>query len=460
MLDTIKQARVVVHGVGTALEMARRRNLSEAEITHIHQLGAVGESFGFYFNSASEVVYTTSSLGLRLADLCSVPTVICVGGGASKARALSAVLRNGFSHIVVTDEGAAREIRHESGRGTPPQDRREPMAVKVGINGFGRIGRLVFRAGEGRPEIEIAAINDLVDARTNAHLLKYDSVHGTYEGSVKAGDGYIEVGGRQVKVFAEKDPAKLPWGDLGVDIVIESTGVFRSKEKASAHLAGGAKKVIISAPGKNEDITIVMGVNEKKYDPENHHIISNASCTTNCLAPVAKVLLDSFGIERGLMTTVHSYTNDQRILDLAHSDLRRARAAGMSMIPTTTGAASAVALVLPELKGKLNGFAMRVPTPNVSVVDLVADLEKKATAKDVNNALRAAAEGSLAGILDYTEEELVSHDFNHDPHSSIVDGLCTMVIDGDMVKVIAWYDNEWGYSNRVVDLAGYVAKYL
>ena len=334
------------------------------------------------------------------------------------------------------------------------------MAIKIGINGFGRIGRLVFRAGEKRPEMEIVAVNDLMDAKTNAHLLKYDSIHGTYEGDVKAGDGYIDVSGRAVKVFAEKDPTKLPWGDLGVDIVIESTGVFRSKDKASAHLAGGAKKVIITAPGKNEDITIVMGVNEKKYDPANHHIISNASCTTNCLAPVAKVLMDSFGIRRGLMTTVHSYTNDQRILDLAHSDLRRARAAGMSMIPTTTGAASAVALVLPELKGKLNGFAMRVPTPNVSVVDFVADLEKKATAEDVNNALRAAAEGPLSGILAYTQEELVSHDFNHDPHSSIVDGLCTMVIDGDMAKVIAWYDNEWGYSNRVVDLAGYIAKSL
>ena len=334
------------------------------------------------------------------------------------------------------------------------------MAVKIGINGFGRIGRLVFRAGEKRPEMEIVAINDLMDAKTNAHLLKYDSIHGTYERDVKAGDGYIDVGGRTIKVFAEKDPAKLPWGDLGVDIVIESTGVFRSKEKASAHLAGGAKKVVITAPGKNEDITIVMGVNEKKYDPANHHIISNASCTTNCLAPVAKVLMDSFGIRRGLMTTVHSYTNDQRILDLAHSDLRRARAACMSMIPTTTGAASAVALVLPELKGKLNGFSMRVPTPNVSVVDFVAELEKTATAEDVNSALRAAAEGPLSGILAYTQEELVSHDFNHDPHSAIVDGLCTMVIGGDMAKVIAWYDNEWGYSNRVVDLTSYIARFL
>ncbi|HHY61930.1 MAG: type I glyceraldehyde-3-phosphate dehydrogenase [Bacillota bacterium] len=334
------------------------------------------------------------------------------------------------------------------------------MAVKVGINGFGRIGRLVLRAADGHDDIEVVAVNDLMDARTNAHLFKYDSVHGTYPGKVVADDDCIEIGEKKIKVFAEKDPAKLPWGDLGVDIVVESTGVFRSKDKASAHLAGGAKKVIISAPAKNEDITIVMGVNEDKYDHANHHIISNASCTTNCLAPVAKVLMDTFGIKRGLMTTVHSYTNDQRILDLAHKDLRRARAAGMSMIPTTTGAAAAVALVLPELKGKLNGFALRVPTPNVSVVDLVVDLEKKATVDDVNDALRAAAEGPLAGILDYTEEELVSHDFNHNPHSSIVDGLCTMVMEDDMVKVIAWYDNEWGYSNRVVDLASFIAKQM
>ncbi|MFA7634996.1 MAG: type I glyceraldehyde-3-phosphate dehydrogenase [Bacillota bacterium] len=331
------------------------------------------------------------------------------------------------------------------------------MAIKVGINGFGRIGRLVLRAALGHADIDVVAVNDLVDARTNAHLFKYDSIHGTYPGKVAAVDDYIEIGDKKVKVFAEKDPAKLPWGDLGVDIVIESTGVFRSKDKASAHLAGGAKKVIISAPAKNEDITIVMGVNEDKYDHANHHIISNASCTTNCLAPVARVLLDTFGIRRGLMTTIHSYTNDQRILDLAHKDLRRARAAGMSMIPTTTGAAAAVALVLPELKGKLNGFALRVPTPNVSVVDLVVDLEKKASVDDVNSALRAAAEGPLAGVLDYTEEELVSQDFNHNPHSSIVDGLCTMVMDDDMVKVIAWYDNEWGYSNRVVDLAAFIA---
>ncbi|MDD2200743.1 MAG: type I glyceraldehyde-3-phosphate dehydrogenase [Firmicutes bacterium] len=334
------------------------------------------------------------------------------------------------------------------------------MAIKVGINGFGRIGRLVLRAALGHADIDVVAVNDLVDARTNAHLFKYDSIHGTYPGKVAASDDYIEIGDKKVQVFAEKDPAKLPWGDLGVDIVVESTGVFRSKDKASAHLAGGAKKVIISAPAKNEDITIVMGVNEDKYDHANHHIISNASCTTNCLAPVAKVLLDTFGIKRGLMTTIHSYTNDQRILDLAHKDLRRARAAGMSMIPTTTGAAAAVALVLPELKGKLNGFALRVPTPNVSVVDLVVDLEKKASVDDVNRALRAAAEGPLAGVLDYTEEELVSHDFNHNPHSSIVDGLCTMVMDDDMVKVIAWYDNEWGYSNRVVDLTAFIAKQM
>jgi len=330
------------------------------------------------------------------------------------------------------------------------------MAIKVGINGFGRIGRLVLRAALEHADIDVVAVNDLVDARTNAHLFKYDSIHGTYPGKVAAVDDYIEIGDKKVKVFAEKDPAKLPWGDLGVDIVIESTGVFRSKDKASAHLAGGAKKVIISAPAKNEDITIVMGVNEDKYDHANHHIISNASCTTNCLAPVARVLLDTFGIRRGLMTTIHSYTNDQRILDLAHKDLRRARAAGMSMIPTTTGAAAAVALVLPELKGKLNGFALRVPTPNVSVVDLVVDLEKKASVDDVNSALRAAAEGPLAGVLDYTEEELVSQDFNHNPHSSIVDGLCTMVMGDDMVKVVAWYDNEWGYSMRVIDLIRYM----
>jgi len=346
------------------------------------------------------------------------------------------------------------------------------MKTQVGINGFGRIGRLVLKAILERADdtLEVVAVNDLFDVKQNAHLFKYDSTYGIFPGEVAVNEANnLVINGKEIKVFTEKDPGNLPWGDLGVDIVVESTGIFttaksepeKGKIGADAHiLRGGAKKVIITAPGKNEDITVVMGVNERKYDPLNHHIISNASCTTNCLAPVAKVLMDSFGIRRGLMTTVHSYTNDQRILDLAHSDLRRARAAGMSMIPTTTGAASAVALVLPELKGKLNGFSMRVPTPNVSVVDFVADLEKKATAEDVNNALRAAAEGPLSGILAYTEEELVSHDFNHDPHSSIVDGLCTMVIGEEMAKVIAWYDNEWGYSNRVVDLASYIAKSL
>lgn len=332
------------------------------------------------------------------------------------------------------------------------------MTVKVGINGFGRIGRLVMRAALHNPEVEIAAINDLTDAETNAHLLKYDSVHGILNAQVSAKDGMIYVDGKQVKVFAEKDPAKLPWGAENVDIVIESTGLFTDATKAAAHLQGGAKKVIISAPAKNEDLTVVMGVNEDKYEPSRHHILSNASCTTNCLAPVAKVLHNKFGIRRGLMTTVHSYTNDQRILDQTHKDLRRARAAGMSIIPTTTGAAKAVALVLPELKGKLNGFAMRVPTPNVSVVDLVAELDKETSAADINAALKEAAQGDLQGILAYTEEPLVSSDFNGNSNSSIVDALSTMVMEGNLAKVIAWYDNEWGYSNRVVDLAAYMAK--
>ncbi|HOB90704.1 MAG: glyceraldehyde-3-phosphate dehydrogenase [Bacillota bacterium] len=332
------------------------------------------------------------------------------------------------------------------------------MAVKVGINGFGRIGRLVFRAALENPEIEIVAANDLADVETNAHLLKYDSTHGKLNRSVEVKSGSIFVDGKEVKILSEKDPAQLPWGDLGVDIVVESTGVFRDAEGAGKHLTAGAKKVVITAPAKNEDITIVMGVNEDKYDPANHHIISNASCTTNCLAPVAKVVDDEFTIKRGLMTTVHSYTNDQRILDLVHKDLRRARAAAESIIPTTTGAAKAVALVLPHLKGKLNGFAMRVPTPNVSVVDLVVEVEKSATAESVNAALKAAAEGKLKGILAYTDEPLVSRDFNGDPHSSIVDGLSTMVIEDTLVKVIAWYDNEWGYSCRVVDLVAYIAS--
>lgn len=331
------------------------------------------------------------------------------------------------------------------------------MAVKVGINGFGRIGRIVYRAALENPAIDVVAVNDLADAKTNAHLLKYDSVHGTFRGSVEAKDGEIVVNGKSVKVLSEKDPAAIPWKDLGVNIVIESTGVFTNAEKAAGHLKGGAKKVIITAPAKGEDITIVMGVNEKSYDPVKHNIISNASCTTNCLAPVAKVVHENFTITRGLMTTVHSYTNDQRTLDLMHKDLRRARAAGLSIIPTTTGAAKAVGKVLPELNGKLNGFAMRVPTPNVSVVDLVADVAKPTSVEEVNAALKAAAEGPLAGILAYTEEPLVSKDFNGDPHSAIVDALSTMVMDETMVKVIAWYDNEWAYSVRVVDLAAYIA---
>lgn len=332
------------------------------------------------------------------------------------------------------------------------------MALKVGINGFGRIGRNVFRAAFDNPEIEIVAVNDLTDAKTLAHLLKYDSIHGIFNAEVSAKEGAIVVNGQEIKVTAERNPADLSWGQLGVDVVVESTGFFTNRADAAKHLEAGAKKVIISAPAKDEDITIVMGVNDDKYDPANHHIVSNASCTTNCLAPFAKVLNDKFGIVKGLMTTVHAYTNDQQILDLPHKDLRRARAAGMSIIPTTTGAAKAVALVLPELKGKLNGFAMRVPTPNVSVVDLVVELEKTATAEEINAALKAAAESELKGVLQYTDEPLVSKDFNGNPNSSIVDGLSTMVIEGNMAKVVSWYDNEWGYSNRVVDLALYMAK--
>ncbi|HHY98502.1 MAG TPA: type I glyceraldehyde-3-phosphate dehydrogenase [Firmicutes bacterium] len=332
------------------------------------------------------------------------------------------------------------------------------MATKVGINGFGRIGRIVFRAAMGNPNLDIVAVNDLADPKTNAHLLKYDSVHGILNADVVAKDDALVVNGKEVKVLSEKDPAKLPWKDLGVEVVIESTGIFTDGTKAKAHLDAGAKKVIISAPAKNEDVTIVMGVNDGVYDPAKHNIISNASCTTNCLAPVAKVLHENFVIKKGLMTTVHSYTNDQRILDLVHKDLRRARAGAMSIIPTTTGAAKAVGLVLPELKGKLNGFAMRVPTPNVSVVDLVADVEKATSVEQVNATLRAAAQGPLKGIMDYTDEPLVSKDFNGNPHSSIVDGLSTMVIEGTLVKVIAWYDNEWGYSNRIVDLVSFIAK--
>lgn len=334
------------------------------------------------------------------------------------------------------------------------------MAVKVGINGFGRIGRHSFKVMvEKYPnEIDVVAINDLTDAKTLAHLLKYDSIYGKFKGEVEVKENSLVVNGKEIKVYAEKDPANLPWGDLGVDIVLESTGLFTKKEKAELHRKAGAKKVIISAPATDEDITIVLGVNEDKYDPAKHHIISNASCTTNCLAPFAKVILENFGIKKGLMTTVHSYTNDQRILDLPHSDLRRARAAGLSIIPTKTGAAKAVALVLPELEGKFNGFALRVPTPTVSVVDMVIETEKPVTKEAVNKVLKEAAEGPLNGIMGYTEEPLVSADFIGDTRSSIIDGLSTMVIGDNLVKIVAWYDNEWGYSTRIADLIVYMAK--
>ncbi|HEX2206513.1 MAG TPA: type I glyceraldehyde-3-phosphate dehydrogenase [Longimicrobium sp.] len=335
------------------------------------------------------------------------------------------------------------------------------MPIRVAINGFGRIGRNVLRAAKkaGGTDIDFVAVNDLTDTKTLAHLLRYDSVHGTYGGTVEAREQSLVVDGDEVKVFAEKDPAALPWGDLGVDIVIESTGRFTNKADAEKHIQGGAKKVIISAPAKNEDITIVLGVNEDKYDPASHHVVSNASCTTNCLAPVVKVLLDEFGFRRGLMTTVHAYTNDQNILDLPHKDLRRARAAAMSMIPTTTGAAKATALVIPEVKGKIDGTAIRVPTPDVSVVDLTAELEKEVDAKQVNDALRAASGGRMKGILGYETNELVSIDFTGNPHSSIIDAPSTAVVAG-LVKVVAWYDNEWGYSNRCVDLARYMGERL
>ncbi|WP_420127906.1 type I glyceraldehyde-3-phosphate dehydrogenase [Longimicrobium sp.] len=335
------------------------------------------------------------------------------------------------------------------------------MPIRVAINGFGRIGRNVLRAAKkaGATDIDFVAVNDLTDTKTLAHLLKYDSVHGIYPGTVEARENSLVVDGDEVKVFAEKDPAALPWRDLGVDIVIESTGRFTNKADAEKHIQAGAKKVIISAPAKNEDITIVLGVNEDKYDPANHHVVSNASCTTNCLAPVVKVLLDEFGFKRGLMTTVHAYTNDQNILDLPHKDLRRARAAGMSIIPTTTGAAKATSLVIPEVKGKIDGVAFRVPTPDVSVVDLTAELEKDVTAQQVNDALRAASQGRMKGILGYEETELVSIDYTGNPNSSIVDAPSTSVLDG-LVKVIAWYDNEWGYSCRCVDLARFMGERL
>lgn len=332
------------------------------------------------------------------------------------------------------------------------------MSIKVGINGFGRIGRNAFRAALSNPEVEIIAVNDLTDAATLAHLLKYDSVHGILNAEVKAEKDAILVNGKPIKVLAEKDPAALPWGALGIQVVVESTGRFTDADKAAAHIKAGAKKVIISAPAKGEDITIVMGVNENKYDPAKHNILSNASCTTNCLAPMAKVVHETFGIKHGMMTTVHSYTNDQQILDLPHKDLRRARAAAMSIIPTTTGAAKAVALVLPELKGKLNGFALRVPTPNVSITDLVAEMEKPVTVEEVNSALKTAANGPLKGIMSFCEDPLVSKDFNGNAHSCIIDGLSTMVVDGTQLKVIGWYDNEWGYSNRVIDLIAFIGK--
>ncbi len=331
------------------------------------------------------------------------------------------------------------------------------MAVKVGINGFGRIGRNIMRAALGDADIDFVAVNDLTDAATLAHLLKYDSVLGNLKSEVKANGDTISVDGESFKVLSSKDPAQLPWKDLGVDVVFESTGIFTSRDGAAKHLTAGAKKVIITAPAKSPDVTVVLGVNDDAYDPATHHIVSNASCTTNCLAPIAKVLHEQFGIRKGWMTTIHSYTNDQQLLDLPHKDLRRARAAALSIIPTTTGAATAVGEVLPELKGKLDGFAMRVPTPNVSVVDLVALLDKRATPEDVNAALQAAAGGALKGILAYSEEELVSIDFKGNPHSSIVDSPYTKVMDGDFVKVMAWYDNEWGYSSRCVDLLRYMA---
>ena len=332
------------------------------------------------------------------------------------------------------------------------------MSVKVAINGFGRIGRNVLRAAQGSTEFEIVAINDLTSPQTLAHLLKYDSIHGIFGTDVSAVDKGIQVAGKTIRVFSERDPAALPWKELGVDIVIESTGLFTNGQDAGKHIQAGARKVIISAPGKDVDMTLCMGVNDDLYDPARHHIVSNASCTTNCLAPVAKVIMENFGIVKGLMTTVHAYTNDQNILDLPHKDLRRARAAALSMIPTTTGAAKAVALVLPALKGKLDGLAVRVPTPNVSLVDLVAETERPTSVEAVNGALKAAAEGPLKGILAYCEAPLVSCDFNGNPSSSTVDAATTSVIGGNMVKVMSWYDNEWGYSNRIVDLVKLMAS--
>ncbi|HCK60877.1 MAG TPA: type I glyceraldehyde-3-phosphate dehydrogenase [Gemmatimonadetes bacterium] len=336
------------------------------------------------------------------------------------------------------------------------------MAIRAAINGFGRIGRNVLRSAkqEGNCDIDFVAVNDLTSPHTLAHLLKYDSVHGRYPGTIEvSGDGLV-IDGEEIKVLSERDPAALPWADLGVDIVIESTGVFRDHPSASKHIEAGARKVIISAPGKNEDVTIVLGVNQDSYNPDSHHIISNASCTTNCLGPVVKVLSDEFGFRHGLMTTIHAYTTDQRILDLPHSDLRRSRAAGMSMIPTTTGAAKATGLVLPQVEGRIDGMAIRVPTADVSLVDLVAELERDVTEEEVNNAFQAAADGPMAGVLGVSNEPLVSIDYTSDPRSSTVDALSTSVMDGRMVKVLSWYDNEWGYSSRVVDLVGFVGAQL
>lgn len=332
------------------------------------------------------------------------------------------------------------------------------MPVKVGINGFGRIGRNVVRAALNNPEIEFVAVNDLTDTKTLAHLTKYDSVMGRLEQDVTCDADSISIGGRKMKVFAVKDPAELDWSSVGAEVVVESTGRFTEAKDAGKHLRGSVKKVIISAPAKGEDVTIVLGVNDGMYDPAKHNIVSNASCTTNCLGPVAKVLHTQFGIQKGSMTTIHSYTNDQNVLDLPHKDLRRARAAALNMIPTTTGAAKAIGLVMPELKGKLDGYAMRVPTPDVSVVDLVVLLDKSTTDKDVNAALKAAAEGEMKGYLQYTEDPVVSMDMLKNPHSSIVDGQMTKVLDGNLLKVVAWYDNEWGYSNRVNDLILFMAK--
>ena len=334
------------------------------------------------------------------------------------------------------------------------------MTTRIGINGFGRIGRLTFRSIKKYhdDELEVTVINDLTDAKTNAHLLKWDSSYGPYDGKVEATDDSIVVDGKEVKVLAERDPGKIPWQDYGVNIVIESTGLFTDASKAAAHLESGIKKVIISAPAKNEDVTIVLGVNEDHYNPTKHKVISNASCTTNCIAPVVKVLHQSFGVNKGLMTTIHSYTNDQRILDMFHKDLRRARTAGVNIIPTTTGAAKAVTMVISELKGKIHGLAFRIPTATVSVVDFVAELAREVTVEEVNQAFKSAAEGPLANILEYCQEPLVSIDFKGNPASSIVDALSTIVIEGNMVKVLAWYDNEWGYSCRLADLAVYIAS--